>query len=338
MHDESRRRWGAFEMVVLNRGLTVLSATVFCLGFASATSTYATVETQWYAQAFENMLRSVNLDGKSEAQPKSAPVDSQYFSRVVKEDNTITLRGQVPSEGDLKILQGVVAATSPGATLVDKTKVSGNVPDRDTWLAGMTFSLRQLSKLQSGSVILRNNLITIDGVTKVDDDFVAVQQKLAEEVPKGLVLEQVGVHPPAVRPFVWLAQLNNGILNLGGHVPAEFDRTLFTYAQTLFQNNKVSNAMASAVGAPDDWISAAKLSLDMLTLLRQGSVTINDRVIRLDGVLASPGMTEFLNGYRQRLPKGFKLEANILEPALHIPAVRADETSLSVRKPAVLNP
>lgn len=328
-------------MTVGNRGLTLLSAAVFCLGFASAPSSYA-VETPWYAAAFKNMLRAVNLDGKPESQGQrenEKPAENPYFSKVVKEENTITLRGQVPSEGDLKILQGVVAATSPGATFVDKTKVSANVPDRDTWLAGMTFSLRQLSKLQSGSAVLRNNLITLDGVTKADDDFAAVQQKLTEEVPKGLVLEQVGVRPPAVRPFVWLAQLQHGSLSLSGHVPSEFDQTLFTYAQTLFQNIKVSNAMASAGGAPEDWISAAKLSLDMLTLLQQGNVTLNDRVIKLDGVFASSGMSDFLNEYRQRLPKGFKLETNILEPASRTPAVRAEETNLAARRAAgALNP
>jgi hypothetical protein len=116
----------------------------------------------------------------------------------------------VPSEGDLKILQGVAAATSPGPALVDKTKA--NVPDRDSWLAAMTFALRQLAKLDTGTVFLSDASIAIDGVTKADDDFSAVQKKVKDEVPKGLAL-QISLRPAEVRPFIWLAQIQpNGVV------------------------------------------------------------------------------------------------------------------------------
>ena len=118
----------------------------------------------------------------------------------------------VPSEGDLKILQGVAAATSPGAALVDKTKANANVPDRDSWLAAMTFALRQLAKLDTGTVFLSDASIAIDGVTKADDDFSAVQKKVKDEVPKGLAL-QISLRPAEVRPFIWLAQIQpNGVV------------------------------------------------------------------------------------------------------------------------------
>ena len=192
-------------MAVGNRGLTVVSAALIWFALAPST-TSATPEGSWYLEPLNHVFRLAHLDGKQDAEStKTAakPAEQQpYISRITKEENTITLKGLVPSEGDLKILQGVAAATSPGAALVDKTKANANVPDRDTWLAAMTFALRQLAKLDTGTVFLSDASIAIDGVTKADDDFSAIQKKGKDEVPKGLAL-QLSLRPAEVRPFIW---------------------------------------------------------------------------------------------------------------------------------------
>ena len=82
-------------------------------------------------------------------------------------------------------MQGVAAATSPGAAFTDKSRLNANVPDRDAWLAAMTFALRQLGKLERGVAQFRNSSIIIEGVTKSGDDFASVQKKLRDEAPKG---------------------------------------------------------------------------------------------------------------------------------------------------------
>jgi OOP family OmpA-OmpF porin len=322
-------------MAVRNRSLTVVSVALIFFALEPLSSS-ATPETSWYSAPLNHVFRVAHLDGKPDAE-STKPV--AYISRVTKEANTITLKGLVPSEGDLKILQGVAAATSPGAALVDKTKPNANVPDRDIWLAAMTFALRQLAKLDSGTVYLSDANIAIDGVTKADDDFSAVQKKLKEEAPKGLAL-QISLRPAEVRPFVWLAQIQPNSVSLSGHVPNQSDQDLVEYARALFQNAKLDNAMTLAAGAPGDWLTAAKVSLEMLALLRSGKVTLNDRFIKVDGIYSGPGMGELLNAYRQKLPKDFQLETNISEPVIQAPkttATRVEDMSLSARS-ATFNP
>jgi hypothetical protein len=192
----------------------------------------------------------------------------------------------------------------------------------------MTFALRQLGKLQQGSVVLRNTQIVIDGVTKADDDFAAIQKKLRDEAPKGLNL-QVALKPHDVHPFVWFAQLQPGVINLSGHVPDQQDQMLCSYAQAVFQNLKVNNVMEFAKGEPWDWLTATKVALDMLSLLYTGSAAVSDNVVRLDGIYSSPAMVDVLKSYSQKLPPGFKLETNILEPVARAPAARAEDVSLA---------
>ena len=254
-----------------NSDLTVFSSALLCFAAVITTPSEAVPQRPWYLAAFDRVFHVVNNDAEAAPQKEAArQIEQAYLSRLTKaEEGTITLRGQVPSESDLRILQGVAAATSTGASIIDRSRVNANVPDRDTWLAAMTFALRQLGKLQSGSAILINTAIVIEGVTKPDDDFAAVQKKLREEAPKGLKL-QVALKPHDVHPFVWLAQLQQGALTLSGYVPDQQDQILCDHAQALFQSLKVNNSMEFAKGEPQDWLAATKLALEMLSLLYSG--------------------------------------------------------------------
>jgi hypothetical protein len=50
-------------------------------------------------------------------------------------------------------------------------------------------------------------------------------------------------------------------------------------------------------------------------------------------------MVTVLRSYRERLPAGFKLETNILEPVARAPAVRAEDVSFAAHNAAAhMNP
>jgi OOP family OmpA-OmpF porin len=325
-------------MTVGKCNLTVFSAALLCFGSSFSSATNAASQSAWYSNAFARILRFVSADDANATSADNGGASQAYVSRIIKDDNTIVLKGDVPSDGDLKILQGVAAATSPRATLVDKSNANANVPDRDTWLAAMTFALRQLGKLDHGSAVLCNSAITIDGVLKAENDFASFQKKLKEEAPKGVTL-QIGLKPHEAHPFIWTAQLQPGGVSLTGHVPNEQDQIISDYAQTIFTSYKINNNMSLAAGEPKEWLTAAKLSLDMLGLLYSGSVTLTDTVIRVDGIFSSPTMAESIRSYAARLPRGFKLETNVIEPVAGAASIRTEDVTFAVRAtPASLNP
>lgn len=309
--------------------LTVFSSFLFCFGTICAMPVQAASQKPWYRSAMDRVLLAVNNDGEAALEPKNAKAkaDQAYFSRIIKDENTITLKGDIPSDGDLRILQGVAAATSPGAGFADKSRLNASVPDRDAWLAAMTFALRQLARLEHGAASLRGSSIMIEGVTKSGDDFAAVQMKLRDEAPKGLNI-QTAVKPHDDHPFIWVAQLHPGSINLAGHVPHQQDRELCDYAQNLFQNLKVDNGMESAEGQPRNWLEATKAALDMLSLLYAGTAAVSDNTIRLEGIYSSPAMVALLKVYSQKLPAGYRLETHILEPVAKAPG-RTEDVSLA---------
>ncbi len=330
-------------MTVGRLNLTVFSSALFCFGTICATLAHAVPQRPWYLAAFDRVLRVVHNDTQSSAAPLAEPGNKPgqpYVSRITKDAGTITLKGDVPSENDLKILQGVVAATSPGAAFIDKSRVNANVQDRDHWLAAMTFALRQLGKLERGAAILSGNSIAIEGVTKSGDDFASLQKKLKDEAPKGVDL-RAAVKPHDGQPFMWRAQLQQGALTLSGNVPDRQDRVLFEYARSVFQhsNISVSSSMEPAKGEPDNWLAASEVALDMLSLLSTGSAGISGNVIKLEGVYSSPSVAELLKIYSQRVPAGFMLQTNIMASMSRTPAASAEDVSLAAQaSSASLNP
>lgn len=315
--------------------LIVFSSALFCFGTVCATPSQALPQRPWYLAAFDSVLNLVRNDGgaalvqQNGADKKMGPI---YVSRITKEDGTITFKGDVPSDSDLKILQGVAAATSPSAAFADKSRQNANVPNRDAWLAAMTFALRQLGKLEHGVAQFRNSSIIIEGVTKSGDDFATVQKKLKDEAPKGLSL-QTAVKPHNVHPFIWKAKLQPGIIDLSGHVPNQKERQLCDYAQNVFRNLRVNSSMEFAEGEPQAWFEAAKTAIDMLALLYTGNASLSDNVVKLEGIYSSPEGPALLKNFAQRLPAGFKLDPHILEPVARAPAAPATrDVNLAAQK------
>jgi len=330
-------------MTVGRLNLTVFSSALFCFGTIYATLAQAVPQRPWYRVAFDHVLRVVHSDTQNGAAPLAEPAKQPvqpYVSRITKDAGTITLKGDVPSESDLKILQGVVAATSPGAAFIDKSRVNTNMQDRDHWLAAMTFALRQLGKLERGAAVLSGNSIAIEGVTKSGDDFASMQKKLKDEAPKGVDLH-AAVKPHDVQPFVWTANLQRGTLTLSGNVPDRQDGVLFEYARSVFQhsNVNVSSSMEPAKGEPENWLAASEVALDMLSLLSTGSAGISGNVIKLEGVYTSPSVADLLKTYSQRVPAGFMLQTNIMAAMGTASTARAEDVSLAAQtSSASLNP
>jgi hypothetical protein len=283
---------------------------VVAVAAAFASPSFAMPSKSWFSFGWHRAAVAVALSDKDCFGKDGEKV---YASCLSKEQNTVTLKGFVPSDADLKLLQGVLAAASPGMTLVDRSDVNDAVPNRDTWLAGMTFALRHLVRLEKGNAALRGSAIYLDGTTRPDDDVRAVNERIVNEVPKGLVLQQAGIQPAWARPFIWNAQVTNGALRLSGHVPQEARNALTYAAQEHYAASQIEDAMTPARGAPDGWLGAAKLALEMLRYMQQGRITLVDRVITLEGALQTPETAKLVKNYSDKMPKGFRIEAKGLE-------------------------
>ena len=90
-----------------NSDLSIFLSALLCFATFVITPSEAVPPRPWYLAAFDRVLRVVD---QNDSQPDAAPqkeaakqIEQAYLSRLTKaEEGTITLRGQVPSDSDLK--------------------------------------------------------------------------------------------------------------------------------------------------------------------------------------------------------------------------------------------
>lgn len=88
-------------------------------------------------------------------------------------------------------------------------------------------------------------------------------------------------------PFVFVAELDDGVLSFSGAVPDQATRdAIYRSARDLFQEATINSDLEIAAGAPVEttiWANAAEASLHALSYLQSGRLSAEDSVFTLAG-------------------------------------------------------
>ncbi|MEZ5910402.1 MAG: OmpA family protein [Hyphomicrobiaceae bacterium] len=216
-------------------------------------------------------------------------VEKFLWSASRKEANgkggRIKLSGFVPNEESKKAIIGLVKATFPGHEVDDRTKLARGAPDRKVWFGGVSFALKQLSRLKRGQVDLENIDLTVTGEAVDAPSYKSVQSALRGGLPSGVKLKADRVTPPVMSPYLWGAQFAGGRLTLSGHVPSEAVRErLYAAVKRHFPKAGLLDRMELAAGEPDSWIAGIEVILREMARLESGTAKLEDATLSLRGV------------------------------------------------------
>jgi OOP family OmpA-OmpF porin len=220
----------------------------------------------------------------------------------------------VPSEEVRRTLLGMVKAQLPELTVVDRLKISAaGAPPQEQWLGAVSFGLKQLSRLQRGSVRLLNVGLRLDGEARSAADYVEVKQALAGPLPTGLTITADTVRPPTADPFVFVADLGANTLSLSGSVPNEAARKqLRDLSRRLFERPGLDDRLELASGAPKDWADAVAAALRALSRLESGKIAMAGLAVTIEGVAPDKGTAVAVSyQLRRDLPQIFSTSENI---------------------------
>lgn len=231
-------------------------------------------------------------------------------------DNRILLAGYVAGEPMRQSIISLVKANFPTSKIVDEMKAARGGPDRDTWLGGISFSLKQLAALRAGEVDIDREGLTVAGEASSTAAYKTVKGELKSNLPKGLRLAADKVSPPRVSPFTWKAELSPSQLVMSGHVPDEKTRErLFATAKERFAKLAVVDRMETAAGAGEDWQKVALASLDLLAQLLDGSASLSDQSLSLAGRAADEETAERVRGgLRSSVPRSYTISERLTFP------------------------
>jgi outer membrane protein OmpA-like peptidoglycan-associated protein len=240
-----------------------------------------------------------------------------YIWAASRRGQRIRLTGYAPSLATRQVIIGVARANFPGFEIVDRTRLARGVPPQDTWLAGVSFALRQLTSLRRGDVRLDGLNMTVTGEAEDLNEYRTVKTALAGGVPKAIKLANNLVAPPSVSPHTWMARLEGGQMTLSGHAPDEDSAAqLMTLIRSAAPGLTIDNRMQPASGAPQGWRGAATAGLRVLLSLKNGSAELKDATLTLSGLATDETDLQAVRStLRADLPDPFKLADHLKSPA-----------------------
>ena len=190
-----------------------------------------------------------------------------------------------------------------------KVVLAGEAPNVDELLATVDAAL---TATWSGGVL-------VGGVTKVDARTATVYDG-----------------PPIIDPFVWRATHVNGELKFAGYVPSQVGRDkVYMIAAERFPDTVILGALEIAGGVEfeQDWITAATIGLQALSLLEAGEVSAENAQFSITGTSDDEGVEGVMAALTGGAPAGYSfdnvltiVEPEIIEPApIEEASVDADE-------------
>ena len=257
------------------------------------------------------VLRSLWGVGKVKNDAGLPKLVEPYVWTAYRRGNRVRLKGYYPNRAMRQTIVGMTRASLPGLEVVDRMRAARGVPPTDTWLAGVSFALKQLASLKRGDVRLEGLALTISGEAENADAYRAVTAALKRGLPKGITLASVQIAAPVVSPFTWSAEFAGGQLALSGYVTSEGARTELLAAARVAAGTVVDR-MEVAGGAPSGSAEAAAALIKEIVRLQSGSAQMKDAAVVVGGVAADNAQAQAVReGLRASLPAGFKLTDQI---------------------------
>ncbi|ACI91785.1 OmpA/MotB [Afipia carboxidovorans OM5] len=221
----------------------------------------------------------------------------------------VTLSGNAPLPAIKARLLEAARNAANGAEVVDQMALARGAPVR--FDAAALLLIDQVSKLKEGRLSLAGTKVELTGLAREIGGREAISAAL-KNLPEGYTVEKNDLRAPP-----YLFQINKdpvaSTLVLSGYVPDNNAHAAIVNAITRkFVGEKVEDKLKASAGAPQGFMAAAMLALKGLSRLSTGTLTIQDRNIKLTGDALYPAASEQIGEeLASKLPQGWKQQAEL---------------------------
>lgn len=211
-------------------------------------------------------------------------VETFVWSATRSDGKRVKLSGFVPTEASRRAVLNAAKANLPGYRIDDAMELARGSPDRDVFIGGVGFALKQLAALKEGNVELAGTTLSIAGQTPDQTSLKTIRSRLKTALPQGIVLGRDAMTGPVIANYAWDAALMGNQVVMSGYVPSASVRdALFQKAKSLFPRHAVVDRVEVGEGAPEGFASAAAASLEQLNQLKDGRATLAGKAFTLKG-------------------------------------------------------
>lgn len=240
--------------------------------------------------------------------PDFFPASSGYDMGIVNSGSSVDVVGMIPSEAARAALLDAVKARFPGRPVNDKTRVVPGAPEG--WQQCVVAGLASLPRLTKGKSLLSDHKLEVSGET---DDYQASKSLPADiKGAAGQACEtttNIAFTGKLKTDLSWKAtRSSNGMITLEGEAPDDPSRLqLIETAQRIWPGENITDHMKIVGASPEPWLSATRIALEQLALLRSGDVDISSKDLTIEGVAETDKTAgDIRSVLSTELPPGYK--------------------------------
>ncbi len=213
--------------------------------------------------------------------PSTPPAQDGFEAAIWKAERHVgDLNASIAFEMPSILISGAVADTSthqaivalvgrilPLEVLRDEMFVAAGGVTTST----AAFALAQLARMANGTVVFSSGTLSVVGEAKSDENAKTFESELRQTLPANVKAGEIEVSPPRVESFTWTARRSLGHVQFDGFVPSDEAKGLIlAEAKRKFPAVDVKDNTVVALGAPDEFLPAARIGLDRLQSYETG--------------------------------------------------------------------
>jgi OmpA-OmpF porin, OOP family len=223
-----------------------------------------------------------------------APIASPYVWAARLSDGQLDVRGSVLNEKVRADLLTVARRAMPNAKLVDAMQPARGASDG--WEAVARVLLRELARLEEGSVEIRDQNVTVAGMATKEATADDIRAKLTEGIPAGYrMTDRIEFREPTIKPvspYQTTITFDDGAATLAGYVPSEAARAaLVGLVQTRVPGSRIVDRLELGVGQIPGWQRCLDAGLAAVAKLGgTGRLSLTDRRLVVGGATESEAL------------------------------------------------
>jgi outer membrane protein OmpA-like peptidoglycan-associated protein len=215
-----------------------------------------------------------------------APVVSPYVWSVRLADGQLDMRGVIPSEKVREDLLTIARRGLPKVKPVDGMSPARGEPDG--WEAVARALLTELTRLEEGSIEIRDQAVTIVGVATKEATAEEIHAKLKEAIPGAYrTIDRITFREPTIKtvsPYQTSLVLESNSITLTGFVPSEAARAaLISLANARFPGKSIVDRLELGAGPIPGWQRCLDIGFGAIAKLGNGKMSLTDRRLVIEG-------------------------------------------------------
>lgn len=262
----------------------------------------------------------------------------KFSIEILRNDSGISLIGLVPEENNRQVILRRMRSIAGGEEYLTDFMETAEYPVPDGWTEALSFAIESLELLPRSKISVESGKVIITAMADSPEAKVSLESRILRRAPDEVVVDLTISSPlPVITPFTLRAKLEDGVFDFDACSAdtSEAREAILDAAKAAGMKGDQDCIIGLGVPTPR-WSEAAKISIEALTKLGGGSVTITDADIAMVSVpnLDPAKFDQVVAETKRALPMVFTLHATL--PVIENGEVQVPEFSATLSPEGLL--